>query len=108
MARLGRAPAFLMIHSEHDRSTSLADALVVLDSYSRPQMIIARGMTGHGVLRPAAPSCMLRAAGTYLLTGQMPGQKLSDCEATPSSTPRSSRAALDDIDRRLGQLFERS
>jgi len=108
MTRLGKAAPFLMIHSEHDRSTSLADALVVLDSYSHPQMVIARGTTGHGVLMPTAPACILRAAGAYLLTGRMPGRKLSDCEATPSRTPRASRAPLGNINRRLAQLFEHS
>jgi pimeloyl-ACP methyl ester carboxylesterase len=108
MARLGRAAPFLMIHSEHDRATSLADALVVLDSYNHPQMVVARGTTGHGVLMPTASSCILRAAGAYLLTGKMPGKKLTDCEATPGRTSRASGAHLDDINRRLAQMFEHS
>ena len=108
MARLGNAAPFFMIHAEHDRSTSLADALVVLDSYNTPHMLVARGMRGHGVLMPAAPSCILRAAGSYLLTGTMPRQKLSDCDAEPTRKRRSLAGPLNDTSRRLRQLLERS
>lgn len=108
MTRLGSAAPFLMIHAEHDRSTSLADALVVLDSYNTPHMLVARGMRGHGVLMPAASSCILRAAGNYLLTGALPKQKLSDCDAAPARRRRSLDGPLGDINRRLRQLLERS
>lgn len=108
MARLGSAAPFLMIHAEHDRSTSLTDALVVLDSYNTPHMLVARGMRGHGVLMPAASSCILRAAGSYLLTGAMPKQRLSDCDAAPARRRRSLDGPLGDINRRLHQLLERS
>lgn len=108
MARLGSAAPFLMIHAEHDRSTSLADALVVLDSYNTPHMLVARGMRGHGVLMPAASSCILRAAGSYLLTGAMPKQKLSDCDAEPTRKRRSLDRPLGDTNQRLRRLLERS
>jgi pimeloyl-ACP methyl ester carboxylesterase len=108
LAKLGRAAPFLMIHAEFDRVTSLADALVVLDSYNSPHMVISRGTAGHGVLVPTASSCILRAAGSYLLTGDMPGQKLTDCEASPSRMRRSLTTPRKEVSQRLTELLERS
>lgn len=105
MAVLGTIPAFLMIQAEFDPATSLADASHVLESYDNARMVLAKGLHGHGVLMSlAAPRCVVAAAGTYLLTGQVPDTKRVSCEAGAARVPRSADDRLRAIETHLERL----
>lgn len=87
LAPLREVPPVLMIQAEYDPATSLTGATRVQTAYANMHLVVARDMTGHGILGSSATPCVEKAAGHYLLTGETPSEKYSDCAFVP--TPRS-------------------
>lgn len=84
-----------MIHAEHDTHTPLTNATKALNDYNNAYMVIARNMNGHSIFGQSDTPCVEKAAGRYLLTGQVPENKLSGCDFVREDTgERSGRSAF--------------
>jgi pimeloyl-ACP methyl ester carboxylesterase len=105
---LHATPSFLLVHAEHDVRTPLDGAARILDRFAGARLVVARNVSGHGILATSYTPCVEKAAGHYLLTGEVPGEKLSSCPYV-----RRPRKAKEDVEtplmvRDLDELMERS
>jgi pimeloyl-ACP methyl ester carboxylesterase len=98
---------FLLIHAEHDVRTPLDGASRILDRYAGARMVVARGVSGHGILAGSRTPCVEQAAGQYLLDGTLPDHRLSGCPyvARPKP-PRKPREEMPASPRDVDELIE--
>jgi len=92
-SRLASVPPVLMVHAEHDTATPFAGAQRTLGAMPSAHMIVARGMLGHGVFGMSGTPCVEKGVGRFLLTGQLPDGRSSDCAFAPSPPSRTTRDA---------------
>jgi pimeloyl-ACP methyl ester carboxylesterase len=72
-------PPFLLIHAEHDVRTPLDGAARILDRFPGARLVVAKGVSGHGIVANSRTPCVEEAAGRYLLTGDVPDARLGSC-----------------------------
>ncbi|UPG94669.1 alpha/beta hydrolase [Luteibacter aegosomatissinici] len=72
-------PPFLLIHAEHDVRTPLDGAARILEHFPAARLVVAKGVTGHGIVANSSTPCVEKAAGHYLLTGEVPEARLGSC-----------------------------
>lgn len=72
-------PPFLLIHAEHDVRTPLDGAARIVERFRGARLVVAREVSGHGILATSHTPCVEKAAGKYLLTGEVPTEKLGSC-----------------------------
>jgi pimeloyl-ACP methyl ester carboxylesterase len=82
----GTAP-FLLIHAEHDVRTPLEGASRILDGFVNARMVVAQGVSGHGIVAGSRTPCIEQAAGRFLLEGIVPDQKLNGCKYVANPKP---------------------
>jgi len=83
LAELTRARPMLMVQAEFDPATPLDGATNAFGVTPDARMVVARGMSGHGVFGLSATPCIERAVGRFLLTGELPADRLSECAFVP-------------------------
>jgi pimeloyl-ACP methyl ester carboxylesterase len=98
LSELAKAPPMLMVHAEFDPATPLTGAIRAFNASPNAYMVLARGMTGHGVFGSSATPCIEQAVGRFLLEGELPAQRLSGCDFVPSPPARMSRDAGQALD----------
>lgn len=92
LADLAKAPPMLMVQAEFDPATHLTGAIRAFNASPNAYLVLARGMTGHGVFGSSATPCVERAVGRFLLEGELPSQRLSGCDFVPTPASRNTRA----------------
>jgi acetyl esterase/lipase len=95
LTELAKAPPLLMIQSEFDPATPFTGAMKAFDASPDAYMVLARGSDMHGLFGQSATPCVERAAGRFLLTGQLPASHLSGCDFVAPPTGRETREASD-------------
>ncbi|MEZ2418286.1 alpha/beta hydrolase [Luteibacter sp. RCC_6_2] len=95
LTELAKAPPVLMIQSEFDPATPFTGAMKAFDASPDAYMVLARGSDMHGLFGQSATPCVERAAGRFLLTGQLPASHLSGCDFVAPPTRREVREASD-------------
>ncbi|MGA7439291.1 MAG: alpha/beta hydrolase [Luteibacter sp.] len=98
---------FLLIHAEYDVRTPLDGASRILERFGNARMVVAQGVSGHGIVAGSRTPCIEEAAGRFLLDGIVPSQKLNACRYVP--TPKPPRKPRDDGTARpadAGELIE--
>jgi pimeloyl-ACP methyl ester carboxylesterase len=85
---------FLLIHAQYDVRTPLEGASRILERFGNARMVVAQGVSGHGIVAGSRTPCVEEAAGRFLLDGVVPDQKLSGCKYVP--TPKPPRKPRDD------------
>ena len=92
---LSLAPPMLMVQAEFDPSTSLDGAMKAFNASANAYLVVAKGMTGHGIFGSSATPCVEQGVSRYLLTGKLPDSALSYCDFVPAPPVRESREAHD-------------
>ncbi|MBB3226536.1 pimeloyl-ACP methyl ester carboxylesterase [Luteibacter sp. Sphag1AF] len=90
---LHAAPPILMVHAEYDDFTPLSNASIAWNALGNASMIVARGMSGHGIFSDSDTPCVEQGAATYLLTGKTPEHKFSSCNAVVFGQGRNGRSS---------------
>lgn len=98
---LTEAPPMLMVQAEFDPATPTSGAMRAFNASHNAYMVLARGMTGHGVFGTSATPCIERAVGRFLLEGELPAQRMSGCDFVPSPPSRHVRDTRDPMDEQL-------
>ncbi|WP_213949002.1 alpha/beta hydrolase [Luteibacter sp. dw_328] len=98
LAGLAKAPPMLMVQAEFDPATPLTGAIRAFNASPNAYLVLARGMTGHGVFGSSATPCVERAVGRFLLEGELPRQRLSGCEFVPTPPSRHARGVETPLD----------
>jgi pimeloyl-ACP methyl ester carboxylesterase len=110
LSALAGAPPMLMVQAEFDPATPASGAIRAFNASPNAYMILARGMTGHGVFGSSATPCIERGVGRFLLRGELPSQRTSGCDFVPtpasryvrdSGQPMDEQAVRDELQRRL-------
>ncbi|KAF1006317.1 MAG: Tripeptidyl aminopeptidase [Luteibacter sp.] len=83
LEKMAQAPAFMMIHAEFDDATPLGGASRAADTVPNAHLVVVRGMRSHGVLGESRSVCAERDGPRFLLTGELPTLKHSECTYVP-------------------------
>lgn len=98
LASLAKAPPMLMVHAEFDPATPVSGAILAFNATPNAYLVLARGMTGHGVFGNSATPCIERSVGRFLLEGELPLQRLSGCDFVPMPPSRNARDVNGTVD----------
>jgi hypothetical protein len=113
LAALAKAPPMLMVQAEFDPATPATGAIRAFNASPNAYLVLARGMTGHGVFGSSATPCIERSVARFLLRGELPERRLSGCDFVPTPTSRVTRdtqdamteqAVRDELARRLRKI----
>ncbi|APG03599.1 hypothetical protein BJI69_06545 [Luteibacter rhizovicinus DSM 16549] len=88
LTALAEAPPMLMVQAEFDPATPTSGAMRAFNASPNAYMVLAHGMTGHGLFGTSATPCIERAVGRFLLEGELPSQRMSGCNFVPSPPTR--------------------
>lgn len=77
--RLREAGQILMAQAEFDPQTPFSGAMRALKATPNARMVLASGMVGHAVFNFSGSVCVEQAVGRYLLTGEVPSERLTKC-----------------------------
>jgi len=83
LSALAQARPMLLVQAEFDPATPLEGALNAFDASPGSRIVVARGMRAHGVFGLSATPCVERAAGIFLLTGELPVERFNHCAYVP-------------------------
>lgn len=98
LAALAEAPPMLMVQAEFDPATPASGAIRAFNASPNAYMVLARGMTAHGVFGTSATPCIERAVGRFLLEGELPEQRTSGCDFVPTPPSRHVRDSVKPMD----------
>jgi pimeloyl-ACP methyl ester carboxylesterase len=110
---LAEAPPMLMVQAEFDPATPATGAIRAFNASPNAYLVLARGMSGHGVFGTSATPCVERSVARFLLHGELPNHRMSGCDFVATPPARSERdvqgtlsehAVRDDLWRRLRRL----
>ncbi|HEY4091796.1 MAG TPA: alpha/beta fold hydrolase [Luteibacter sp.] len=97
---------FLLIHAEYDVRTPLDGASRIVERFGNARMVVARGVSGHGIVAGSRTPCIEEAAGRFLLDGIIPAAIINGCpyvsRPKPPREPRADTTAPTDA----GELIE--
>jgi pimeloyl-ACP methyl ester carboxylesterase len=110
---LARAPAMLLVQAEFDPATPFRGARRALDASPGSRMVLARNARQHSLVGLSGTPCVERAVGHFLLTGELPDERLTSCEFVPATPARNARIVggqhdADTVRARLLRLLQRS
>jgi hypothetical protein len=88
----------LMVQAEFDPATPASGAIRAFNASPHAYLVLARGMTAHGVFGTSATPCIERAVGRFLLEGELPEQRTSGCDFVPTPPSRRVRSAVEPMD----------
>lgn len=83
----------LLIHGEYDRVTPWVGAQATLARMPDARAVLARGATDHGLLNKTRSACIERNAAHYLLTGNLPAKRVTQCNLSAGRVTIPSSAA---------------
>ena len=69
----------LVIQGEYDRVTPWAGARNALKRMPLARTLLARDTSDHGLLNKSRSACIERQAAHYLLTGNLPAKRITQC-----------------------------
>jgi pimeloyl-ACP methyl ester carboxylesterase len=91
IANLIKAPPLLLVQAEFDPATPFRGARRALDASPGSHMVLARNAHVHGLVGLSETPCIEHAVGRFLLTGELPDERLTGCDFVPASPARESR-----------------
>lgn len=77
---------FLMLHAEFDGEAPLRNASMMLHGHDNARMVVARGLSAHGIVGRRDRPCVSALASRFLAEGVLPEAKLTNCRLPPSAT----------------------
>lgn len=98
LSRMAAAGDVLMVQAEYDPITPLQSAVAGFQRVPTTHLIVADGLSGHGVFGFTDSACVEDAVGRYLLRGSLPMPRMSHC-GTPAASDAGTLSAFVDPQR---------
>jgi pimeloyl-ACP methyl ester carboxylesterase len=76
-------PNLLMVQAEFDGTSPLFLAMDAFTATPGAHVVVAKGMSGHGVFGFSATPCVEQAVAHYLLRGETPARRVTSCAFVP-------------------------
>ena len=76
----------LLIHGEYDRVTPWKGAQATLERMPYARAVLVRDSADHGLLNRSRSACVERNAAHYLLTGDLPAKRVTQCNVKSVGT----------------------
>lgn len=77
--RLSQGPNILMLQTESDDRTPLKGAMNAWQQTKGAKMVVATGISGHGLFGQGVQACLDGIGARFLLTGTRPSESLTQC-----------------------------